>query len=95
MMRGRVRRGGFETPWRRCVLYVCVLTRVHAHQHTHKHTHSLTHSRAYTQVRQQLMRQEAMTAEARVTASMAQQEMHHWRQRVCVTACPLGVQGRL
>ena len=72
-------------------VYLSVCT----HTNTPTHPHSLTHSRTYTQVRQQLMRQEAMTAEARVTASMAQQEMHHWRQRVCVTACPLGVQGRL
>ncbi len=32
-------------------------------------------------VKQQLMRQEALAAEARATASMAQQELHYWRQR--------------
>ena len=34
------------------------------------------------EVKQQLMRQEALAAEARATASMAQQELHYWRQRV-------------
>ena len=34
------------------------------------------------QVKQNLMRQEAMAGEARATASMAQQELQHWRQRV-------------
>ena len=34
------------------------------------------------EVKQQLMRQEALAAEARATASMAQQELQYWRQRV-------------
>jgi predicted Zn-dependent protease len=34
------------------------------------------------EVKQQLMRQEALAAEARATGSMAQQELHYWRQRV-------------
>ena len=34
------------------------------------------------EVKQQLMMQEALATEARATASMAQQELHYWRQRV-------------